>query len=114
MISDVAAQQRDASVLGERLVIRADTERREDLGQRAPMDLGVLADVEPRVVKAEHLDLADHVMQVAGCGEAPGAVDQAALTRRSSAEQLGRLRVAAGVRCRVARTRSRTKVSARR
>ena len=59
------------------------------------MDPGVLADVQPRVVKAEHLDLADHVAQIAGGGQRPRALDQRALHQPQIGQQLARLGVAA-------------------
>ena len=75
----------------------------------------VLADVEAREVKAEHLDLADHVVQVAGGGERP-ARRRAASARRGAGRRAARpaRRSRRRSRRRVARTRSRTKVSARR
>ena len=67
----------------------------------------VLADVEAREVEAEHLDLADHVAQVAGGGERPWPLAQGALGRAQVGEQLVRGRVAAPARRGASRARAR-------
>ena len=60
------------------------------------MDAGVLADVEPREVEAEDLDLADDVAQVPRGGQPAAARAQAALGPPQVGEQLGRRAVALG------------------
>ena len=60
------------------------------------MNAGVLSNVKAREVETEHLDLADHIPQVAGGGEAARTGDQRALDAAQVLEQLGRDRVALG------------------
>ena len=94
-IGDVAAQQRAALGLAEPRVVVVHTERGEDLGQRAAVDLGVLADVQPRIVKTEHLDLTDHVVQVTGGCQLAVGLPQAALHAAQVGQELSGLRVGA-------------------
>jgi hypothetical protein len=66
-VGDLAREHRHPLVLAELRVALLDAERAEDLVDRVAVDVGVLADVDPREVKAEDLDLADDVAQhVAG------------------------------------------------
>ena len=88
VISDIATQPGDPLLFGQCRVVVADSERGIDLAERAPVDARVLADVQAREVKPEHLDLADHVVEVSGGGELPGTVDQRSLHQRQVAEQL--------------------------
>ena len=73
---------------GERRVGLVDAERGQHLGDRRAVAAGVLADVEPGEVEAEHLDLADHVVQLGGGDELPLARPQRALGRAQVGEQL--------------------------
>ena len=94
MVFDVAHEQRDALLLLKCRVVGADPERRVDLGERVAMHHRVLADVQAREVKAEDLDLADHVVEVAGRGEHPRAFGEGALDDAQIGDQLRRLAVA--------------------
>ena len=70
-LGDLAREQRAALRGRERRVGLVDAERGEDLGDRRAVAVGVLADVEPREVEAEHLDLADRVVELGGGDELP-------------------------------------------
>ena len=76
MVGDVVTQQRNPLVFGQRVVVLVDAERGVDLIDRSPVNAGVLADIQAREVKAKHLDLADHIVEIARRGELPGTVDQ--------------------------------------
>ena len=62
-VGDLALEDRDLVGLGELGVVLLHAEVAEDLGDRGAVHVGVLAHVEQREVKAEHLDLADDVAQ---------------------------------------------------
>jgi hypothetical protein len=85
---------RTRSAIRSRLVQRGvallHAERPEDLVQRRAVHARVLADVEPGEVEAEDLDLAQHVVQVAGGGELAVPRAQAALDGAQVGQQLGR------------------------
>ncbi len=87
----------DSLVLGQALVVLADAQRAVDLGQRAAVHEGVLADVQSREVKAEHLDLADDIAQVEPRGERTLPLAQRRLDRAQVVQQLLGLGVASGV-----------------
>ena len=67
----------------------------------------MLADVQPREVKAEHLDLADHVVQVTGRDPVSALRMQRALGQTQVGQQLGGVGVALAAPSPVARRRSR-------
>ena len=87
-VGDLARQQRRALVVAERGVGLVQPQRGQDLADRVAVDPGVLADVEPGEVEAEHLDLADQVAQVARRDEAPVRRLQRPLGHPQIVEQL--------------------------
>ena len=87
-LRDLARQQRAALRGRERRVGLVDAERGQHLGDRRAVAAGVLADVEAGEVEAEHLDLADRVVQLRGGDELPLARPQRALGRAQVGEQL--------------------------
>ena len=95
LIEDVAAQQLQTLVFGERLVGVATAEPAIDLCERLAVRAHVLADIEGGEVEAEDLDLADHVAQVALGRVHAGPLEQRPLDQAQILEELARVPVGA-------------------
>ena len=100
---ELALQQRDPLGLGKPGVVGRDAGAREELGDHRLVHIGVLAQVEHREVKAEHLDRADEGREPSG-GKRCGAMQrERGVDRAQVREKLVRIRVRRQVGMRRAR-----------